>query len=223
MMWQGDGQAAASASALRELIVVRHGETTFNRENRVTGQLDPALTDHGRAQAEALCALLATFPLTAIYASPLIRSVQTACPTAVRHGLPVQILDELMEQHLGALQGRSRSGADPVSSTLSASRRHDDPQFRFPGGESATDLRARVRCGLARICADISAGIVLIVAHKRVNQALLGLLLDSPVEGLRGLRMPNGSACRVTLHPTPHADLLGTRGQPEQGRRRQSR
>ena len=70
------------------LIFVRHGQSKYNRSRNFTGQQDVPLTALGREQAERTAVYLDRFPITRIYSSNLIRAMQTAEPTAARHGLP---------------------------------------------------------------------------------------------------------------------------------------
>ncbi len=91
------------------LILVRHGETRANREFRYIGARDDALTEHGQAQVEKLAEALSTLPVAAIYSSPLQRAYRTALPIAARHGLTVQVVDDLRESNFGAWEGLSRA------------------------------------------------------------------------------------------------------------------
>src|SRR5947199_4246279 len=77
------------------LVLVRHGESTWNREHRIQGQLDPPLSEHGRAQAELVARRLAPSKPDAIYASDLQRALETAAPIAAATGVKVQQVPEL--------------------------------------------------------------------------------------------------------------------------------
>jgi probable phosphoglycerate mutase len=93
--------------AFTHLIVFRHGETAWNRERRLQGQLDIPLNDTGRAQARALAAALAAEPIDAVYSSDLSRAMQTATPLADSLGLKVRPEPRLRERSYGTLQGKT--------------------------------------------------------------------------------------------------------------------
>jgi len=94
---------------LTEILLARHGETDWNRENRFQGHADPPLNEVGRAQAAELTATLADEPLAAIYSSPLRRALETAETIAARHELDPVTLDPLREVDVGSWQGLTRA------------------------------------------------------------------------------------------------------------------
>ena len=85
--------------------LIRHGETDWNRLGRFQGQSDTALNERGLAQAEDTAAAAREWGLTAIYASPLGRTMQVAEAVARQTGLPVVARDGLKEMALGELEG----------------------------------------------------------------------------------------------------------------------
>lgn len=89
------------------LLLVRHAQSAWNAGRRFQGRADPELSEHGRAQAEALQRLLRGRRLTAVYSSPLRRARETAAIAAREHGLPVNVLPELSELGLGRWEGVS--------------------------------------------------------------------------------------------------------------------
>src|SRR5947209_18922800 len=79
------------------IVMVRHGETDWNRENRFQGRADPPLNDTGRAQAVELAEQLLAEGAAALYTSPLRRARETAVIVGEGLGLPVQIADDLQD------------------------------------------------------------------------------------------------------------------------------
>jgi len=88
-----------------KLILVRHGETRWNRENRVVGHTGIALDSNGRRQVELLARKLENDSVSAIYSSPLIRARETAAAIARIHRLRVIKDDALKEIDAGELEG----------------------------------------------------------------------------------------------------------------------
>jgi broad specificity phosphatase PhoE len=91
--------------ATTTFVLVRHGETDWNRERRFQGHADALLNEAGRRQAEALGGMLADEHFAAVYSSPLRRSLETAEIVAARLHLPVEPRDGLMEVDVGSWSG----------------------------------------------------------------------------------------------------------------------
>ncbi|MBM3132085.1 MAG: histidine phosphatase family protein, partial [Chloroflexi bacterium] len=92
-------------NALMRLILVRHGQTDWNREYRVQGQADPPLNESGKAQAEAIARALKDEPVEAIYSSPLSRAFETARAIDESHHIGIARIDALKELNVGDLDG----------------------------------------------------------------------------------------------------------------------
>ena len=122
------------------LVLVRHGETDWNRERRYQGHADTPLNDAGRRQAGELAERLRTERLDAIYTSPLRRASETAEIIAVQHGLQAKALEALREIDVGDWQGLT---LDEVR-TRYPEQLDDAWHSGWPNGESHAELDARV-------------------------------------------------------------------------------
>ena len=91
------------------ILLARHGETDWNRENRFQGHADPPLNAAGREQARVLAEALSGRPLAAVYTSPLRRAAETAEIVAAPHVLPVEPVDGLREVDVGSWEGLTRA------------------------------------------------------------------------------------------------------------------
>ena len=182
-----------------ELILIRHGETDWNRELRFQGHIDVPLNDMGHEQARRLGLRLAREPVRYIVSSDLLRAQQTAAPAARLLQLPVATTVALREQHFGIVEGLR---ADNI--------RRDHPraweewlEFRadrgMPGGESPRQFHARVTQALRAIAARHVGQTVLVVTHGGVLdmawRSARGLGLDGP----RQSEIPNGGINRVRI------------------------
>ena len=94
---------------MTEILLARHGETDWNRDNRFQGHADPPLNEIGRGQAEELAATLAHEPIAAVYSSPLRRALETAETVAARHELAPITVEALREVDVGSWQGLTRA------------------------------------------------------------------------------------------------------------------
>jgi broad specificity phosphatase PhoE len=167
---------------LERIYLARHGQSETNRERRLCGQLDPALTTLGIEQSRQLARVLADVPLRAIFTSTLQRTVQMAAPIARARGVASVALAGLNELALGVLQGRFRDERDPQAQALWRERKADPARFRAPGGESFQELEARVLAALDQMLESAPSGAALIVGHRESNRALLKGLLGWSTE-----------------------------------------
>src|ERR1700687_5980435 len=118
------------------LIVVRHGETFYNAERRLTGQSDVPLNPLGERQAAALADCLATEHLDAIITSDLERTRVTARAIAYNHGLHVQEDSDLRELAFGEWEGYTYDEVLARDANLASLWRADPSQYAPPGGET---------------------------------------------------------------------------------------
>jgi broad specificity phosphatase PhoE len=179
------------------LYLVRHGESTYNAENRIQGQSDVPLSELGRRQGQAVAEALAAMPIEAVYSSPLCRASDTAQPIAGRHGLQVCTDPRLMELNVGVFANRLRSElADEYPAELTQWLGGDE-DFVIPGGESRRQLTQR---GCEAIRSIVAAGHreVVIVTHGGLLSATLRRLLKL-VEPLPPFALQNGSITRIAV------------------------
>jgi broad specificity phosphatase PhoE len=159
------------------LILVRHGQTEWNRVGRTRGRIDIALNETGLAQAEAVAERLAALPLAAIYSSPLKRAVETAAPTARKTGLTVQPLEGLLDINYGRWEGRSPAEVAEAYPDLFHQWHHSPHLVTFPDGESLDEVRSRALAAVKEIALSHEGRTVLIVAHQVVNKVLVCAML----------------------------------------------
>jgi len=127
-----------------KLILVRHGETYWNKEGLVQGgDSDIELNDTGLEQARKLAAFLESEPITAILSSPLQRAIATAEAIANHHQLPVEIDQGLKELKVGELEGISISNLSTTFSQFLMQWWQDRGSTKLPNGESIVELQQR--------------------------------------------------------------------------------
>ncbi|QBJ95037.1 histidine phosphatase family protein [Rhodococcus sp. ABRD24] len=176
--------ATAAGSAVRRLILLRHGQTDYNAGNRMQGQLDTDLSDLGREQAKVAAQALAEHRPFVIVSSDLRRAFDTATALGDHIGLPVETDTRLRETHLGDWQGMTHTEVDEIAPGA-RTRWRTDAEWAPPAGESRIEVAARslplVQELLARHESWGPQPLVL-VAHGGLIAALTARLLDLPVD-----------------------------------------
>src|SRR5687768_2087629 len=150
-----------------ELLVLRHGQSQADLEDRHEGRADYPLTDLGREQAHLVGAWLAShFSVDRILASTLIRAAETAHIVGRALDKPVEPEPALMEFDNGELAGMLHADARVRFGPLFGDRTELLPHQRFPGGESMVEMRARAEQFFSQLLAETPDGQrVLLVSH----------------------------------------------------------
>ena len=175
------------------ICFVRHGESAWNRSHRYTGQEDVPLSELGYEQAARVAIRLRDEPLAAIYSSPLARTMETARPTAERHGLRLQEESAFAEIHHGQWQGLTTSEvAEQFSNQLQMWR--DEPHLVvMPGGESLEDVRRRAIPAFREIVASHADETIALFSHDAVQRVVLLDSLGIPFDRFWEWRIENAS------------------------------
>jgi len=179
---------------LTRLFLVRHGATAANemRPYILQGcEMDNPLSATGERQAADLARLLGDFEFGGIYASPMIRAVQTATAVAERRSQAVTTLPELRECSVGRWEGLSWDQIqerDPDNHRRFFANPVTEPH---PGGESYGDVLCRVRPALATLFDQHAGQNILVVAHNMVNRVYLAELAGIELKHARRLKQSN--------------------------------
>lgn len=182
---------------MTRLIVLRHGETQWNRERRMQGQADVELNEMGREQARDAARALAGQALDAVYSSPLRRASVTAEIVAEPHGLPVALDERLGEIDVGTWSGRT---ADEVRELFPGQQElyfAGQDYRRSEEGESAAQVGDRAEAAARDIARAHPRGTVLVVSHGYLAQLLVSRLLGLEGFGNRLATLRNAHWCEV--------------------------
>ncbi|NOZ87419.1 MAG: histidine phosphatase family protein [Deltaproteobacteria bacterium] len=163
------------------LVLARHGQTEWNKEQRFRGRADVPLDEVGLAEAEALASAFEGMEIGGIYSSPLGRCKQTAGPLAKRLGLDVRVLPGLADIDFGSWQARQKDEIERQEAELYNLWLEHPEQVRFPGGENLEDVQARAMESIDRIVEENSAGAFVAVTHRVVCKVLVCGLLGIPL------------------------------------------
>jgi 2,3-bisphosphoglycerate-dependent phosphoglycerate mutase len=179
------------------LILIRHGETAWNRATRIQGHTDIPLSPLGLAQAERLAEALADEPLAAIYASDLSRARQTAEAVARARGLSVRLDPDLRERAFGRFEGLSWDEIARDYPEDAARWRRRDPDFAVGGGESLNVFSARCLQAARRSAAAHPGQSIALVAHGGVLDCLYRAATRAALEAPRSWQLGNASINRL--------------------------
>lgn len=173
------------------LILVRHGQTDWNLEQRMQGQLDIPLNETGREQAVALGKRLALWAVDRVYVSPLERARETAALALAGRHVPLTVDARLSEIYLGRLQGMTVQKAAPL---------FPDGDWRYEryGGESLEDLYGRLSSFAEERLPQ--PGTTLLVMHGMSLRMLRAVLLKLDPQDARIVAPPSCCYCQADFH-----------------------
>ena len=174
-------------------MLVRHGQSTWNEEHRIQGQLDPPLSDLGRRQAALLGARLAARRFAGFYASDLKRAFETAEVIGEAIGVAPEPSTSLREVYLGDWEGRTSVEIAVEFPDAWASWVEEPDWDVVPGGEGAAAFEARVAAATDEMLRRHEHGDVLVVTHGGVIQVALHRIVGRPSHGLFPFKIQNAS------------------------------
>jgi probable phosphoglycerate mutase len=182
------------------VYLARHGESDWNAANRFQGHSDRPLTELGRRQAAELASeLAASASLSAIYASPLRRALDTALAVAARTGLEPVPVEDLREVDVGGWAGLSR--AEVEARFPDGFRSWLDGGEGWTDGESYAEMSVRVLAALLRTAAAHGGEEILVVSHGGPIRAIQAAAAGMDVHAHRRLHRvePNARLSRVAV------------------------
>ena len=184
------------------IIAVRHGETSWNADARIQGQLNIGLNETGRWQAQRVGKALAEEPITAVYSSDLERAQATAQPISEAKGVPVIPHEGLRERSFGMFEGKTFDEIHQTWPEHAQNWRKRIPEWQPPeGGESLIQLRERVTRTLEQLAARHPGEQIVVVAHGGVLDALYRVATGQEVNSPRTWELPNGAINRLLWTP----------------------
>lgn len=173
------------------LCIVRHGETEWNAERRIQGQIDIGLNDTGRRQAMAAGRWLAPAGISALYASDLRRAWDTAAEIGRWLGLQAVSSPELRERRYGVFEGLTYVEAARRYPEGYAAFEGRNADYDFENGESLTAMFARVTGKLSEIADRHPGQNVAVVVHGGVLDVINRFVRGNPLEMPRDFLIPN--------------------------------
>jgi len=176
------------------VLLIRHGATVLSAEDRFAGSTNVELSDEGRRQARALAERLADLPITAIYASPMDRTRETASIVGTPRKLEPNVEDGLREIGHGRWEGLTRKEVEAKFPDEYGTWEEDPFTFAPEGGESGLSVMARALPAIRSIVVRHPNETVAVVSHKATIRLLLSSLLGIDARGYRD-RLDQAPAC----------------------------
>ena len=174
------------------ICFVRHGETDWNSELRLQGQIDLALNASGESQAAALGPWFLGRTAAAIYSSDLLRARQTAQPISDSLRLPIVALPALRERHFGRCEGLTMAEiADRYADDAQAIE-SNDPDYVLPeNGESRRQFNARILRCVEELIRTHRGETIIVVTHGGALDVIYRCANNLPVDAPRNYPIPN--------------------------------
>jgi probable phosphoglycerate mutase len=188
-----------SDEQVTRIFAVRHGETDWNVQGRIQGQLDVALNAKGRWQVQRVAEVLSGEALAAIYASDLLRAFETASAIAGRCGLHVVTDPGLRERGFGTFEGLTFDEIRKSWPQMSERWRRRDPEFGAPGGETLNDFYLRSVACIERLAVMHPGQAIAIVSHGGVMDCLYRAATRIALDAARSWQLGNASINRLLL------------------------
>jgi len=183
------------------LCIIRHGETAWNAEHRVQGQLDIPLNDTGLKQAQAVGRALKGERFDVVYSSDLARARQTAAPIAQLLGAELVLDKDLRERHYGIFERLTYAEVKVRYPEDYARFEAHDPDFAFRTGESLKDFSARSIAVISKIAKQHPDQSILVFTHGGVLDQFYRHVTGTPLSTQRGFGIPNAGLNRVEYSP----------------------
>ena len=187
------------------LILVRHGETDWNKAGRFQGQIDIPLNEHGRSQAAAARDALSTIPIDRAWSSTLSRPTETAEIILSDHpGVPLLQIDGLVEIGHGLWEGKLESEIRADWAELLEQWKQEPETVKMPDGETIQDVWARSVKSWKKIASSLRPEeTALVVAHDAVNKTVLCDLLGLTPADIWAVKQGNGGITVVDISIDP--------------------
>jgi broad specificity phosphatase PhoE len=202
---------------MTKILLTRHGHVEGIKPERFRGREPLALTERGRAEAQAVAARIAAgWRPSRIYTSPMGRCIDTGAAIAKACGVAAEICADLNDIDYGAWQFKTFEQANSEDAALFDAW-FATPQFvRFPNGESLQDLVARAANVLRLVLSRHPTETIVMVGHDSVNRALLLEILDQPLSAywriaqspccLNEIDIADGTICVQRINETRHLE-----------------
>lgn len=186
---------------VRNLFLLRHGETFYNVENRIGG--DPGLTEKGQAQANALAQYFMPWRIPIIFTSNHKRTQQTAKPIAEKQEhCSIISLPEFNEIDAGICEGMTYQEIKEKMPRVDEARKRDKYGYVYPEGEGYASMEKRIHRGMQKVFyLNNLDDNIMIVGHQAVNRMILSYFVSRPKGEVPFIYMPQDRYYHIQVDP----------------------
>ena len=183
------------------ILAIRHGETAWNVDRRIQGQLDVPLNEMGRWQVHRLALAVADEDIAAIYSSDLLRAMETAQAVLHSCGDPIVTDVGLRERGFGEFEGLTYAEINARWPEMGERWRKRDPTFGAPGGETLDAFYARSIATATRLAARHPGQTIALVSHGGVMDCLYRAATHVALDAPRSWQLGNAAINRLLYTP----------------------
>jgi probable phosphoglycerate mutase len=185
---------------MTQILLVRHGETDWNKAQRLQGHIDIGLNEQGIIQAKLLGSALAQEKIDIAYSSDLSRALDTANTITAHHDVPTFIDANLRERCYGEIQGMTYQEIEQQLPDNHRAWHSRNPDFQPLGGETLRQFYERVTTSIERIAKNHLGQVILIVAHGGVLDCMYRHATQMDITEKRKVELLNTSLNRIKYH-----------------------
>ncbi len=185
---------------MTQILLVRHGETDWNKAQRLQGHIDIGLNEQGIVQAKLLGSALAQEKIDIAYSSDLSRALDTANTITAHHDVPTFIDANLRERCYGEIQGMTYQEIEQQLPDNHRAWHSRNPDFQPLGGETLRQFYERVTTSIERIAKNHLGQVILIVAHGGVLDCMYRHATQMDITEKRKVELLNTSLNRIKYH-----------------------
>jgi 2,3-bisphosphoglycerate-dependent phosphoglycerate mutase len=194
------------------IYLIRHGQTSWNAERRLQGQIDIPLNEAGIAEAHLLAEEFQHHPIAAVYSSPLVRAHETARILNLHHRHDIQIRHDLKEAAYGSLEGFKRDDYAERLAEFAILDKQERITFKFShDSESYLEVYERARPVLDEIILNHPGEHVVVVAHGGLMRAVAAIVTGCDVRNVSiqniGYLKLIGDGVKITLQHHKRVEL----------------
>lgn len=184
------------------ILLVRHGETEWNRQKRFQGQIDVPLNSKGHDQARCAAEFLQSVPISRAFSSPMLRPKETAEKILSKHTeMDLEYIDELKEISHGLWEGKFEHEIEAEFPGELLRWQQTPGAVQMPEGENLQQVWDRVAAAWQQMVSNIAPGdIALVVAHDAVNKAILCQVFNLDPESFWIFKQGNGGVSVIDYH-----------------------